>query len=416
MVKLRTQAWIADTETAFDLPQGWDVTCYPPVDAPALDDPGMRESLANPIDTQTIAEIARGKHSAAIVVDDLSRPTPAADILPYVLSELNRAGVADGGIRIVIGGGSHRPLTEEEIAKKVGADAARRCKVYNHDAYSGELTGLGNLPDGTPVYINPVVADSDIKIGVAGVFPHPNAGFGGGAKIILPGVCGIATIAYFHSQFAYRGRGNIEEQGGQEDMRTIAEKTARLAGLDLVVNAVLNSRREVAGLFTGDVVAAHRAAAKFARRVYSTPIPRAGVQSCDIVIINAYPLDYDPVQVSKSAWPLEVFDKAYRVTISAASDGIPYHGLGEGMDYRRYLAQKQKASAVSVPGRVEVTSKDQFIMLSQNYSAADFYGRFENGLLFTDWRTLIGQLEHCQPRATVAVLPCSGIQLPEIVG
>lgn len=415
-IELRTRAWMGDEEKTFAFPEGWEVTVYPPRDGKALDDEGIKKALADPIGTQRISQMARGKKSAVIIVDDLSRPTPAWRVAPFVLAELKEAGVPDSGIRFVVGGGAHRPLTEDEIAKKVGEKVAARYQITNHDSYSGKLVGMGNLEDGTPVYLDPIVAESELKIGLSGIYPHPSAGLGGGAKIIVPGVVGIATIAYNHGLFRSRGRGNVELQGQGDDMRANAEKVARFIGMHLIVNTVLNGRREVAGLFVGDVVEAHRAGVAFAKKVYGTPLPKSAVANTDIVFINAYPLDYDPVQVVKSIWPVGVFENAYKVMINPASDGILYHGLTDRMDYARYLMLKETPKEVDIPSKPTVDSRDHLVMFSGGFRPEDYYGRarYQGGSLFSSWDALIGELVRVCPEGNVAVIPCSAIQLPEI--
>ncbi|HXF62858.1 MAG TPA: lactate racemase domain-containing protein, partial [Caldilineaceae bacterium] len=258
-VTMPSRAWYGDGDLTLDFPAGWEVHVLAPQDAPKLSADGIEAAFANPIGTARIAELARGKRSATVVVDDVSRPTPAAELIPYVLRELAEAGVPKSEIRFVIGGGSHRQQTQEELEKKLGAEVVAQYEVSTHDFMAGDLRGLGNLPDGTPVYINRTVADAEFKMTVGGIYPHGAVGFGGGSKLILPGVSGFATMYHFHTFYPARGQGNIERQGDVPDHRDASEAVARLLGLDVVVNAVINSRREIAALFVGDFVQAQRA-------------------------------------------------------------------------------------------------------------------------------------------------------------
>jgi nickel-dependent lactate racemase len=414
-ITLRTQAWKLDEERPFTFPDGWRVNVYPPRDAPEMDDDAIRRAFEEPIGTERLSRIARGKTSATIIVDDLSRPTPAARIAPYVLAELREGGVPEDGIRFVVGGGAHRPLTEAEIALKVGPEVAERYPVLNHNAYSGQLVGLGNLEDGTPVYVNPAVAEAEVVIALAGIVPHPSAGLGGGGKLILPGVVGIATIAYNHGLYPPRRRGAPERQGEREDMRDNLEKVARYVGLDAIVNCVVNSQRAVAGLFVGDVVAAHRAGCRFAERVYGTPLPQAVVDGADIVVFNAYPLDYDPVQIVKSAWPIGLFANARKVMIDPATDGILYHGLTNQMDYARFVALQRAGAGLDAIPAPAPRSIDGTIMVSAGFPVADFGHRFTDGTLYTTWESAVADLERACPAGEVAVLPCAAIQIPKVV-
>jgi hypothetical protein len=237
---------------------------------------------------------------------------------------------------------------------------------------------------------------------------------GGGAKIIVPGVVGIATIAYNHGLFRSRGRGNVQRQGDGDDMRDNAERVARFIGLDMIINTVLNDKREIAGLVAGDVLQAHKAGMSRAQHVYGTPIPKRDVADTDIVFINAYPLDYDPVQVGKSTWAAGVFEDAYKVMVNAASDGILYHGLSNRMDYARHLKLRAEAEEPCIPSEPAI-SKEHMVMFSEGFKPEDYYRRNPDGALFSTWDALMARLTQVCPAGRAAVIPCSSIQLPEIV-
>ena len=120
-------------ELTLNFPTGWEVEVLGPKDAPALSDAQIEKAFAEPIGTPRVSELAKGKKSAAIIVDDLSRPTPAYKVIPFLLRELASAGVPKSEIRFVVGPGSHRPLTAQEIATKIGTDVAAEYEATNHD-------------------------------------------------------------------------------------------------------------------------------------------------------------------------------------------------------------------------------------------------------------------------------------------
>ncbi len=408
-----TAAWAGDTETTLVFPDSWDVVTCGPVDAPKATRAEIETAFNNPIGSQTISDLARGRESAAIIVDDLSRPTPASEILPFVLNQLSDAGMLSDNIRIVVGGGSHRPITKEEIAQKVGPVIASSYSVSNHDFLSGDLRGLGSLPSGLPIYLNAVVADSDLKLCVGGIYPHGSAGFGGGAKLIVPGIAGFATMFYFHTFYPGRGRGIIERRGDEPDLRDASEGVARVLGLDAVVNVVLNGRREISRVFVGDFIEAQRAGAQHARQSYATSVPAELRTDADVFIANCFPHDYDPVQAGKSLWPLHIFENAYKVAINPATDGICYHGLSNLLDYPRFLRQAAEREESELP-EPKIESRDQIIMCSQNFPVRAFYEGNPKGVLFRSWDTLLHLLrEKLGQEATVAVFPCAAIQIPE---
>lgn len=415
LVNLRTGMWCGDNDLTLSFPDNWNVSVYKSKDAEALDESGIERALSEPIGAKPIEELSCCKKNAVIIVDDLSRPTPAHQVIPHILRKLKDGGIKDESIRFVIGGGSHRPLTKEEMKKKVGPDVAAKYEVHNHDVYSGNLIGMGNLEDGTPVYINDVVAHSELKIGIGGIIPHGGGGFGGGGKLIVPGIAGYTTISYNHGLYRGRGHGNVERQGDEKDMRDNMEEVARHIGLDFMVNIVLTSKREIAGLYAGDVVKSHRQGATFAKKTYSTVIPKNEIETTDIVVINSYPQDYDPVQMGKSMWPSGVFKSALKIVIDPASDGIIYHGMGNRMDYKRYLRMKaNEPKPTNIPEKAEIKSKDTFVLLSNNFPKDEFYKRYSNGAMFDNWEEIIDQLKKLYDKANVAVIPNSPIQLPEI--
>lgn len=410
-VTMPSRAWYGDIDLTLAFPAEWEVHVLPPPDAPKLDTAAIEAAFANPIGTQRIAEMARGKRSVAIVVDDVSRPTPAAQLIPYVLAELAAAGVPRDQIRFVVGGGSHRPQTQEELVKKLGADVVAEYFTTTHDFMAGNLRGIGTLPDGTPLYFHPVVADAEFKMTIGGIYPHGAVGFGGGSKLILPGVAGFATMFHFHTFYPSRGQANIERQGDTPDHRDASEAAARMLGLDVVVNAVINGRREIAGLFVGDFIQAQRTGARFALQIYGTEIPEDLRREVDLVVVNAYPLDSDPIQSSKAVWPRKYFEKAYMVVVNPAVDGICYHGLFDRIDWQRFNAQRLARPPLEDPQPV-LGRPDQALIYSDNFPVHDFARKHPNDILVRKWETALDLLRPALPaRAKVAVFPVSGVQV-----
>ncbi len=425
-ITVPARAWFGDDDRTLTFPAGWNLHVCANQGAPALDAAQIAAAFDNPIGMPRIRDAARGRASAAIVVDDLGRPTPAADMLPHVLEELAAAGVPKSKTTIVVGCGSHRPLTEEEIAMKVGSKVAADYATASHDFMAGDLVGYDSLDDGTPIYVNRIVAEAEFKVCVGGIYPHPAVGFGGGAKLILPGVAGFVTIHNFHRFSARRGHGNIERrmpeegeeedaplvEGGIRDHRDVSEEVARRIGLDMIVNCVLTGRRQIAGLFVGDFVKAHRTGARFAQRVYATHIPNRLRQEADLLVCNAYPLDADPIQGDKSLWAAPYFEREpYKIILNAASDGISYHGAGLQLPWSRYLKSRAENGATPDP-RAVVDGPASLLVLSEQFQASEFPARHKGGLLFRNWETIIEQLAAKLPAdATVAVFPNSSIQI-----
>jgi nickel-dependent lactate racemase len=290
-VRLPQLAWYGNTELEIDFPPSWDVSvCYMKGHRRReLGEKGYREAFAKPVGTKPIRELARGKKEVAILFDDMSRPTRVAEIVPYVLEELKAAGVKDESIRFIAAVGAHGALTRIDFAKKLGEKVLSRFSVYNHNPYEN-CKYLGETSYGTPVAVNAEVMGCDLKIGIGCMIPHPLTGFGGGSKIILPGVAAIDTMAAHHRDLIMKlltkgtdpGIGVATFEGNM--MRRDIDEAARMAGLDVKIDTVLNGRGQTTAIFVGDPIAAYAEGVKLARKVYATE----PAETPDIVILNTY--------------------------------------------------------------------------------------------------------------------------------
>ncbi len=308
------------------VPDDWQVTWSAIPDEPSLTEDEMRQAFANPIGTPRISELAQGKKNAVIIVDDNGRPTPTFQFATMILDELNKGGIPDSQITFVAGVGCHRVFSGPDFRQKIGDEAVERCRTINHSIYEN-LVHLGYTSRGTPVSVNRDVVEADLRIAAGGIIPHGAAGFGGGGKLILPGVCSMATIDHHHAH----NRGPKCCLGGIQDnnFRLDIEEIARMAKLDVIVNAVMNGKRRVAGLFVGDLVDAHREGVKLARKMYAVPC----AQNADIAVISGYPMDREFGESMKALSPgligSTVKPDGSILFISAAVDGVGYHRLGD---------------------------------------------------------------------------------------
>ncbi len=190
-------AWYGDTDLTLGFPDGWQVTVHEPAGAPEIGDAAIAEALDHPVGSPTLGEIVRGKRTVAIAVEDISRPCDAARILPALIARLESGGIRRENVRVVMSVGTHRPMILEDLNKKIGPAMVKTLEVHNSFPY-GNVVDLGTTRRGTPVRICRWVAEADVKIGVGTITPHGGPGLGGGAKIVVPGVAGIDTIASIH--------------------------------------------------------------------------------------------------------------------------------------------------------------------------------------------------------------------------
>ena len=401
-VEVRWRSWHGDEPLTLDFPDLYRVAVYPPRDAPDIGPEGIRRAFAEPIGTARIAELARGKRSAVIVVDDIARPTPASRVIPAILEELREAGVPDRGITFLLALGCHRAMTRAEMIRKLGEEATRTYQVLNHYAYEN-LAHVGRTSRGTPVELNRHYVEAEVRIGVGQISPHGGPGWSGGAKTVLPGVAGIETIIANHKPGRLKpGLVQIEGNEWRADM----EEAVRLAGIDAVANVVVNSTRGIAGLFVGDLVAAHRAGVTRAWEVMSTLLPP---EPADIGVFNQYPKDTEFMHLVHA---LHVVNSAPRplirpggtmVILSASSDGFGYHPLE---------APGMRHAPTGVP---PVFEPYRLVVMCPTINAAQLPPSLPATThLVPDWKSVLGALAEHHPRGgTVAVFPCGAIQVAE---
>ena len=185
----------------FDIPDRNFAGMMDPAFVPEADNPEqiVENAIDNPIGGRKLEEIVREGKRIAIIIDDGSRPTPQARILPVLLRKLEAYGKKPEEITIVVALGSHRYMTEKELEERVGSDVYRKYRVINSEFRKPEgLVYVGDTPEGAPIMATKAVMDADIHIGIGCLVPHPVMGWGGGGKILYPGIAGEKTVAYFH--------------------------------------------------------------------------------------------------------------------------------------------------------------------------------------------------------------------------
>jgi D-lactate dehydrogenase len=275
---------------------------------PPVDDPSgsLRSLLQSPIGGPPLADLARQAATATVVICDITRPVPNEMILTEILAHLEASGINRDAITILIATGLHRASTAEERFTMMGEKIASRYRVVDHDARNleqQEYLGVTHL--GTPVYIDRVYTEADLKITTGFIEPHLMAGFSGGRKLIAPGCAGEKTIKTLHSpRFLERPEcreGSIENNPLHKELLEIAS----IAGHDFIVNVSLDEERRITGVFAGDPLKAHEAGVAFVRGAVGAHID----EPADIVITSSagFPLDltfYQAVKGMTAALPV----------------------------------------------------------------------------------------------------------------
>jgi lactate racemase len=249
-------------------------------------------ALRHPVNSKKLNEIVKKGNKVIILVDDITRLTPAKQILPPVLNEINQGGVPDEDITIVIALGTHRQMTQDEINSKYGEAVVNRVKIVNHNCLdNNNLKHYGTTRRGTDIWVNRLVVEADVRIGIGNIVPHFPIGWSGGAKILLPGVAGERTIGQVHLL------GATEQLLGQIETpcREEMEEFAAITGLEFIVNTVLDRDGKVVHMVAGHFVDAHREGVKWGIKVFGVPF----TEKTDITISSSFPVDNDLFQASK---------------------------------------------------------------------------------------------------------------------
>ncbi len=287
-VTIPTHEFAGDLDERLDFPADWDVNVMHMTgqNAPVLTSQQIAASLDQPIGTKTLRELAEGKRTVVVTFDDLTRGTPTYTVTPWVVRELKAAGIKDENILFLSSYGTHRPMTAIEIQKKLGKDIATRYAWMNHNAFDN-LKDAGETTFKNRIRLNQTFLAADLKICLSGVKVHQDAGYGGGAKAILPGVAALSTVEYNHQVILRQTKTAGPLKVFQNEMRLDMIEAARMAKVDFTVQIMYNQKLRPTHVFSGDIVAAHHAAVRVAARHYCTPT----LKDADIVVANGYPLN-----------------------------------------------------------------------------------------------------------------------------
>jgi nickel-dependent lactate racemase len=293
--------------------------------AAPLSDPiaAIEHVLAHPTGSAPLAELARGRKSACIVVCDITRPVPNKILLPPMLRILHENGIPREAVTILVATGLHRPNEGAELEELVGADIANNYRCLNHHGkVREEHTYLGTTPNGVPAWIDSRYIEADLKITTGLIEPHLMAGYSGGRKLICPGIAGLDTVKIWHGpKFLEHPRadcGIVEGNPVHEENTRIA----LMAGCDFIVNVCIDGARQITWVGAGDMIKAWEEGVKFVEQVVKAPVSEA----VDVVVTSCagYPLDttwYQAVKGLTGALPI-VKQGGTIVLVASLSEGL----------------------------------------------------------------------------------------------
>lgn len=403
------------TGLTVELPDKTDVVSSRFVPGLADEAAALRQALRQPIGSAPLADKVKPGDKVVIAHSDITRATPNERLLPVLLAELEEAGVAHQDITLLNALGTHRQQTEAELRMMLGDEIVDHYRCLQHNAYDeANLVSLGQTSFGNPVRINRTFMEADVRILTGFIEPHFFAGFSGGPKGVLPALAGAESVLTNHGRdmIAHPKStwGVIEGNPIWEEMREVALRT----NPTFLLNVTLNTRREITGVFAGDMLAAHAAGCAFVRDKAMAAVD----QPYDIVITtnSGYPLDQNLYQAVKgmSAANQVVREGGAIIIAAACADGLPDHGR-----YAALLAEAGSPQGVldmlAQPGFSEqdqwqvqiqalIQGRAEVYVYSEGLSDAQI-----TGALFVPCRhieqTVACLQDKCGPHARLCVIP-----------
>jgi lactate racemase len=406
-IRLPQHVWFEPKEVDYTVPDGWDVTTHniAGYNKTALKPDHIRATIQQPLGMQPLREIAKGRQEVVIIFDDLTRCTSTHQFVPYILEELRDAGIADSQIRFIAAVANHHALTRIDMVKKLGEDVVARFPVYNHCPFLN-CRDIGTTSFGTKAEINAEVMHCDLKICVGQIVPHPIYGLSGGGKMIMPGVSSFESVKQHHGATHSAWKQGQTEKGPGGDAVDAnpsaldALEIARMAGVDMIVNATVNRIGEPVAVFAGALDVTYGAAVKEAKAHYVA----VNTADNDIVFANNF------IKASEFMVPLAACSRAARrggtvVVVDNSPSGQVVHYLFDNFG---------STIAGDLFNPIQLALHLRSVLIYNEFPEGRLRSRFASldRVQITDrWEEIIGSLERTYGgQAKVAVYPNADTQ------
>ena len=299
----------------------------------------IEAALDAPIGTARLEETVKPENKVLIVVNDHTRPGPNRQIVAALLRRLHRAEISDENIRFICATGSHRAPTDREMRAIVGDEVVEKYEIVLHDCRDkASLFRLGEI-DGLDIWLNNAVREADFIITTGLIAPHHTAGFSGGRKSILPGITGLVTLKIHHSlsMRPYNPSMGILEGNRFHD---VALAAAKKAGVDFMINAVQDLKKQNVRYVAGDIELAHAEGVRVCREHNSVSIP--GLADVVVCSPGGYPRDSDLYQAQKGLAVAETLVRPGGTVILCARSEL---GVGEGL-FPQWMKEGESPEAI----------------------------------------------------------------------
>jgi lactate racemase len=337
----------------FSPPRGvkWQVLVKDDSDIPPINPDDEQDVLQKGIQelVRQLYSQVNDKSRLLLVVPDHTRRCGLERILPRLLQEL-----PSQHIEILIANGSHVLQPEANIRELVGDAVYDQYPVFQHDAHdNAQLAFIGETDYGTPIWLNRKVVEADFIVTIGGVLFHYFAGFGGGPKMLMPGVAGYETIRLNHRRtiddktgrfHALCREGNIDTNPVYLDLVQVLKFITNCISFQLAIDP----EGRIIHTAAGPVVDVQRDICKMVEEIYSIPIKH----KADVVVASAggFPTDANLIQSHKSIHHAfqAVNENGMLIILAQCPEGIgsqtfmPYFELGDSAMIGRELLQNYK--------------------------------------------------------------------------
>lgn len=404
---LAQNRWFSEEPTQIDIPDSWQThVAEMKGDAlPPLSYEELLERIRHPYHSPTLKELAKERKSAIILFENTSRGADTQSMAKAVLQELEAGGMPKDNIVFMCACATHAPLDYQGLVAKLGTEILEQYEVYNHVPWENTVD-IGVTSRGFHVNVNKEVLNYDLKIGLGGILPHPTAGFGGGSKILLPGVMGIDTIVENHKAVlgaAIAGVRSFSDNFGDmrnKDIREDTEEAANMAGLDFIVNTIYGTDTKTRAVVAGHPIVAYYEGVKLGRSIYAMD----HFDPVDVCICNAN-AKANEAGFGKSAGLDAIKDGGDVVLINHAPAGIVNHYLCNywGRNVRGRIAAPMQSLAPKVRKLIIYNPYEALVYRR-------YYGPDDRTFWCKTWDEVMECLSDRGPGTTAAVIKDATVQ------
>jgi len=193
----------------------------------------------------------------AIVVADKTRLCDYPRVLPWLTELLIARGAKPEQLRFYIAYGTHARQSDAESLEAYGPLYTRYPFLHHESVDRGQFVELGLTRRGTPIRIRQDLTEANLIITVGAISHHYFAGYGGGRKLLFPGLGEQEAIYLNHRLFLDPQTRTLSRacRPGQLEGNPVADDLVEIhhrLPAYLSIHGMLNSHGQVVALRCGN--------------------------------------------------------------------------------------------------------------------------------------------------------------------